>query len=180
MPSKAKGSIQSQLKLEKAIINYDTNKMGNEVSFTDNPDVLLRMGEAYLDHDDTQNAQNVQTKLSGLSINKAKYLKALIKHKSASKSVDNAKKKLEDAEKADDKDKDNKNGKDKDNKDQNKDNKDDQQGSKEQGGQPRPSSLSPEQMERILEAMNNEERKTQDKVNGQKVRGQRAKSEKDW
>jgi batC protein len=35
-------------------------------------------------------------------------------------------------------------------------------------------------MERILEAMNNEERKTQDKVNGQKVRGQRAKSEKDW
>lgn len=108
LPSKAKGSIQSQLKLEKAIINYDTNKMGNEVSFTDNPDVLLRMGEAYLDHDDTQNAQNVQTKLSGLSINKAKYLKALIKHKSASKSVDNAKKKLEDAEKADDKDKDNK------------------------------------------------------------------------
>lgn len=108
LPSKAKGSIQSQLKLEKAIINYDTNKMGNEVSFTDNPDVLLRMGEAYLDHDDTQNAQNVQTKLSGLSINKAKYLKALIKHKSASKSVDNAKKKLENAEKADDKDKDNK------------------------------------------------------------------------
>ena len=30
-------------------------------------------------------------------------------------------------------------------------------------------------MERILEAMNNEERKTQEKINAQKVKGQRAK-----
>ena len=77
--------------------------------------------------------------------------------------------------------KDNKNDKDK-NKD-NQDNKDDKndKGDKDKDNQkPRPSSLSPQQMERILEAMNNEERKTQEKVNGQKVKGQRSKSEKDW
>ena len=77
--------------------------------------------------------------------------------------------------------KDNKNDKDK-NKD-NQDNKDDKndKGDKDNDNQkPRPSSLSPQQMERILEAMNSEERKTQEKVNGQKVKGQRSKSEKDW
>ena len=77
--------------------------------------------------------------------------------------------------------KDNKNHKDK-NKD-NQDNKDDKndKGDKDNDNQkPRPSSLSPQQMERILEAMNSEERKTQEKVNGQKVKGQRSKSEKDW
>ena len=77
--------------------------------------------------------------------------------------------------------KDNKNDKDK-NKD-NQDNKDDKndKGDKDKDNQkPRPSSLSPQQMERILEAMNSEERKTQEKVNGQKVKGQRSKSEKDW
>ena len=77
--------------------------------------------------------------------------------------------------------KDNKNNKDK-NK-ENQDNKDDKndKGDKDNDNQkPRPSSLSPQQMERILEAMNSEERKTQEKVNGQKVKGQRSKSEKDW
>lgn len=47
-------------------------------------------------------------------------------------------------------------------------------------GQNRPSSLSPQQMERILEAMNNEDQKTQEKINAQKVKGTRSKSEKDW
>ena len=71
--------------------------------------------------------------------------------------------------------KDNKNDKDKKDNQDNKDNKKDNDNQK-----PRPSSLSPQQMERILEAMNSEERKTQEKVNGQKVKGQRSKSEKDW
>lgn len=47
-------------------------------------------------------------------------------------------------------------------------------------GKNRPSSLSPEQIERILEAMNNEDQKTQEKINAQKTKGQRQKSEKDW
>ena len=83
------------------------------------------------------------------------------------------------------KNKDNKNDKNKD-KDKNKDNQDNKDDKNDKGDKdndnqkPRPSSLSPQQMERILEAMNSEERKTQEKVNGQKVKGQRSKSEKDW
>ena len=75
--------------------------------------------------------------------------------------------------------KDNKNDKNKDNQD-NKDDKNDKGDKDNDNQKPRPSSLSPQQMERILEAMNSEERKTQEKVNGQKVKGQRSKSEKDW
>ena len=100
------------------------------------------------------------------------------------------------------KNQDNKNNQDnKDNKDNKKDQGDKQDKNKDKGddqkdpnqnnqqnknqsgqgqGEQRPSSLSPQQMERILEAMNNEERKTQEKINAQKVKGQRAKTEKDW
>ncbi|GIM49840.1 tetratricopeptide repeat protein [Capnocytophaga stomatis] len=59
-------------------------------------------------------------------------------------------------------------------------NKEDKNQEGEGKGQNRPSSLSPQQMERILEAMNNEDQKTQEKINAQKVKGNRSKSEKDW
>lgn len=71
-------------------------------------------------------------------------------------------------------------------KDKGKDQKDPQQDGQDKNpngegnGQNRPSSLSPQQMERILEAMNNEDQKTQEKINAQKVKGTRSKSEKDW
>ena len=67
-----------------------------------------------------------------------------------------------------------------DQKDPNQDNQQNKNQSGQGQGEQRPSSLSPQQMERILEAMNNEERKTQEKINAQKVKGQRAKTEKDW
>jgi len=35
-------------------------------------------------------------------------------------------------------------------------------------------------MEQLLEAMNNEENKTQKKLNAQKSRGRKIKNEKDW
>lgn len=35
-------------------------------------------------------------------------------------------------------------------------------------------------MQQLLEAMNNEENKTQKKVNAQKARGKKSKNEKDW
>jgi len=89
------------------------------------------------------------------------------------------------------KDQKDKEGGDKDKKDKNKDkgkdkendkgdpkkDKDDQQ-NKDQ--KPRPNQLSPEQMKQLLEAMNNEENKTQKKLNAQKSRGQKIKQEKDW
>ena len=51
---------------------------------------------------------------------------------------------------------------------------------KKQDQKPRPSQLSPEQMKQLLEAMNNEENKTQKKLNAEKAKGRQVKQEKDW
>lgn len=40
--------------------------------------------------------------------------------------------------------------------------------------------LSPEQIKSLLEAMNNEEKKVQDKINAEKAKGVKVRSEKDW
>ena len=50
----------------------------------------------------------------------------------------------------------------------------------EQKKQPRPNQLSPQQIKNILEAMNNEEKKVQEKMNAKKVKGKAVKAEKDW
>ena len=54
-----------------------------------------------------------------------------------------------------------------------------QEGQPEQQ-QPIPGQLSPQQIQSLLDAMNNEERKVQDKINEQKAKGVRTESEKDW
>lgn len=60
--------------------------------------------------------------------------------------------------------------------------KDQQQGDKEKQQQQKPAQgqLSPQQIKSLLEAMNNEERKVQDKINAEKAKGVKVKSEKDW
>ena len=111
LPTKATSKQKDQLKLEKAIVNYDTNTLNNQLSFTTNADVLLRMGQAFIAHNDTQDAQTVQTKLAGVNSPKAKYLKALLSLNAAKNEVSDAQKKLDDANKIDgskDKDKDKK------------------------------------------------------------------------
>ncbi len=114
-----------------------------------------------------------------------------------------AQKLLEEQEK-EDQNKDNKDDKDnkdnKDNKDKNKDkkegdddkdkkdegddekdkNKDPKDEKKDQQKKPQPGQLSPQQMEQLLEAMNNEEKKTQEKMNARKEKGRKVKQEKDW
>ena len=45
---------------------------------------------------------------------------------------------------------------------------------------PEPNQLSQQQIEQLLEAMNNEENKTQQKVNAQKAKGKKVDQEKDW
>lgn len=83
-----------------------------------------------------------------------------------------------DKEKNEDKNKDKKKGEDKkDDKGDEKKNKDDKQN---ENKQPRPNELSPEQMKQLLDAMNNEENKTQKKLNAQKAQGKKIKNEKDW
>ena len=78
----------------------------------------------------------------------------------------------------------------KDNKDQDQDgdNKDQQdQSDKEKNPQnqqqdpkAQPTKLSPQQIKNLLEAMNNEEKKVQDKVNAKKAKPVKPKSKKDW
>lgn len=103
-PSSASSKTSDQLKLEKAIINYDVDTLTGQLSFEQNGDVLLRMGKAFNDHDDTQDASTAQTKLVAINKDKGDYLKALMTLKSANKSVDDNQKKLDDANKIDDKD----------------------------------------------------------------------------
>jgi len=45
---------------------------------------------------------------------------------------------------------------------------------------PVPGELSPQQIKNLLDAMNNEEKKVQDKINAQKQKGAKVKSNKDW
>ncbi|PIX08878.1 MAG: hypothetical protein COZ75_09670, partial [Flavobacteriaceae bacterium CG_4_8_14_3_um_filter_34_10] len=40
--------------------------------------------------------------------------------------------------------------------------------------------LSPQQIQSLLEAMNNQEKKVQDKINAEKQKGVKTKPEKDW
>jgi tetratricopeptide (TPR) repeat protein len=65
------------------------------------------------------------------------------------------------------------------------DNKEDQkkkpeQGDKQQEQQPRPNQLSKQQVENLLRAMQNAEKKVQDKIDAKKVKGAKVKNEKDW
>ena len=64
------------------------------------------------------------------------------------------------------------------------DEKKDEQGKgdepKQQQPQPAQGQLSPQQIKSLLEAMNNEEKKVQDKINAEKAKGVKVKSEKDW
>ncbi len=100
-----------------------------------------------------------------------------------------------DSDKKDDKgDKDNQKNKDKDedssdkdpkdkgdkDKDQQKDNKSDQNKDKKESPKPKEGQLSPQQIQNLLEAMNNQEKKLQEKMNAKKAKGTPATNEKDW
>lgn len=56
----------------------------------------------------------------------------------------------------------------------------DDEGDKPQQQQPVPGQLSPQQVKSLLEAMNNEEKKVQEKINAEKQKGEPVKSDKDW
>jgi tetratricopeptide (TPR) repeat protein len=73
-----------------------------------------------------------------------------------------------------DKDKDKKDEKDKDGK-----NKDDKANNEEKP-KPAPGGISKQRLESLLDAVSNEEKKVQDKVNAAKVQGKPTKTEKDW
>jgi len=62
----------------------------------------------------------------------------------------------------------------------NKNQKPEDQDKNKNPNQGQPGKLSPQQIRNLLEAMNNEEQKVQDKMNLQKVKGAKVKRSKDW
>jgi tetratricopeptide (TPR) repeat protein len=109
--------------------------------------------------------------------------KKMLKDNPPPKDDKNKDKKDKDKDKDKEKDKDKKDG-DKDKKDDKKDgDKDKKEGKpKDDQGQPKPKpgGISKERLENLLDAVNNEEKKIQDKVNANKVKGSPVKTEKDW
>ena len=67
-----------------------------------------------------------------------------------------------------------------DQKENNKDDKDQKGDDKSKDEKPKEKKLSPQQIKNILEAMNQEESKVQEKMNAKKLKGVKLKNEKDW
>jgi len=84
----------------------------------------------------------------------------------------NPKKEGDEGDESDDKGDPNKEG------DQKKEQKPKEQ--KRQNDRPKGGQLSPQQVESLLEAMNNQEKKVQDKINAKKIKGAPARRKKDW
>ena len=79
-----------------------------------------------------------------------------------------------------DEDKKNQDKKDKDQKEKDKKDAGDNGDKEEQKPQQQKGKLSPQQIKNLLEAMNNEEQKVQEKVNAQKTKGVKVQTDKDW
>jgi len=99
---------------------------------------------------------------------------------------DKKKDKKKDKKDGDDKDKKNK---DKDKKDQDKEDKGEKNKDKDSKNnenkdkskpKPQQGKMTPQQIKQLLESLNNEEKKTQKKMNAQKAKGKKIKQEKDW
>ncbi|MDN6735715.1 MAG: conjugal transfer protein, partial [Tetragenococcus koreensis] len=104
MPSNANEEQKEQLKLEKSIINFDTNELNNQLSFQEDEDVLDRMGQAYLENNDTQGAAKIKDKLAGISSEKSEVLEAKIELEDTKTTVEDNETKLNDAKDLDDDD----------------------------------------------------------------------------
>lgn len=103
------------------------------------------------------------------------------KNKDKNKDKDKDKDKNKDKDKDKDKDKkDDKGDKDKDKKDGKNDPKPDDKSDNKGEPKPQPGGISKDRVQNLLDAVNNEEKKIQDKVNAQKVKGNPRKTEKDW
>ena len=90
-------------------------------------------------------------------------------------------KKEQDKNKKDDKKDENKDKNREDKKDGDKDKKDDKgNDDKPNEPKPKPGGISKERLQNLLDAVNNEEKKVQDKVNAKKMKGKPVQTEKDW
>lgn len=188
---------EAKFAYEKAIKNLKTRTQKHKA--------YHNLGNVFMKEKDYSNA--VEAYKNALRNNPAdeetRYNFALAKKMLKENPPKDDKNKDKDKDKKDDKKKDDKNkdkkddkkdGKDKDKKDDKgdkdkdkKDDKGDQDKSKngdkpKEDGQPKPmpGGISKQRLENLLDAVNNEEKKVQDKVNAQKVKGKPVQSEKNW
>ena len=93
---------------------------------------------------------------------------------------DKKEKKKDDKKKDDKKDKKKDDNKKDDKKDGDKKDKNDQKNNQDGQPKPKPGGIQKERVQNLLDAVNNEEKKIQDKVNANKVKGKPIQTEKDW
>ena len=122
------------------------------------------LGDVYMQNKDYQNAMNSfkNALLNNPGDDETRYNYVL------------AKELLKNEQKKKDNKKDNKKD------DKKNDKKDDKKNEKNKKKKPQQNKISPEQLKSLLKAMDNEEKKVQDKVNKSKIKGSPLKNKKDW
>ena len=171
------------------------NQYRSSIKKTTDKDLLHKsfhnLGNVFMQNEDYQNAVDSFKKalLNKPSDDETRYnyvlAKELLKNQQKNNKKDdkdkkNDKDKKEDKEKKNDKDKkDDKNKKD-DKKEEKKDNKSENKNDNKENNNPEPNKISPEQLKNLLKAMDNEEKKVQNKVNKNKVKSSPKKNKKDW
>ncbi len=172
------------------------NQYRSSIKKTTDKDLLHKsfhnLGNVFMQNEDYQNAVDSFKKalLNKPSDDETRYnyvlAKELLKNQQKNNKKDdkdkkNDKDKKEDKEKKNDKDKkDDKNKKDDKKEEEKKDNKSENKNDNKENNNPKPNKISPEQLKNLLKAMDNEEKKVQNKVNKNKVKGSPIKNKKDW
>lgn len=172
------------------------NQYRSSIKKTTDKDLLHKsfhnLGNVFMQNEDYQNAVDSFKKalLNKPSDDETRYnyvlAKELLKNQQKNNKKDdkdkkNDKDKKEDKEKKNDKDKkDNKDKKDDKKEEEKKDNKSEKKNDNKENNNPKPNKISPEQLKNLLKAMDNEEKKVQNKVNKNKVKSSPKKNKKDW
>ena len=178
------------------------NQYRSSIKKTTDKDLLHKsfhnLGNVFMQNEDYQNAVDSFKKalLNKPSDDETRYnyvlAKELLKNQQKNNKKDdkdkkNDKDKKEDEEKKNDKNKkdnkdkkDDKNKKDDKKEEEKKDNKSEKKNDNKENNNPKPNKISPEQLKNLLKAMDNEEKKVQNKVNKNKVKGSPIKNKKDW
>ena len=172
------------------------NQYRSSIKKTTDKDLLHKsfhnLGNVFMQNEDYQNAVDSFKKalLNKPSDDETRYnyvlAKELLKNQQKNNKKDdkdkkNDKDKREDKDKKNDKDKkDDKNKKDDKKEEEKKDNKSENKNDNKENNNPKPNKISPEQLKNLLKAMDNEEKKVQNKVNKNKVKGSPIKNKKDW
>lgn len=111
LPDNATQKEKDTLAFEKSILNYDEDKLQNQLPFIEDENVLTRLGSAFTNHENFDYAEQTLTKLSEKDTGKGKQLNHQIAYKKAQLALDKAESAKKEADKIDGKKDKNKDGK---------------------------------------------------------------------